>query len=639
MEKEPGNRYHDISDVRIDLEKVLAEPGGAAHPVTASASRKYRWVAAAVVLIAILAVASIWNFESKPPLEPPPVISFSCELPREHMLDSLNLTEPMLAVSPDGKKFVYCTPKGIFLRTLDDLEAKLIPGTGEYPEQPFFSPDGEWIGYWSAEDRKLKKIRVSGKMPTTISRGEPAMGFLSWNADDTILYSAPDGIRRISANAVDTGKSELLIAPKTESLFTPRLLPGGKFVIFTMGTKEGYQIAVQSIQSGERKILTSGSDAYYLSTGHLIYMLDNDLVAIPFDLDTLEATGGPSPIISGILRTTGVPQFAVSEAGTIVYLPETPNEVSPNRTLVWVDKSGKEESLGAEPDAYSSPIISPDGTKAAVSVGALSTLNIKIWDLADRFMVQKTFENNNISTLPLWTRDGRRIVFYRQTRASFEIYSMPAGNGGGTATPIYSLQTKTVLPECWVDGKTLLITASTVGSGHSEIGVLSMNGGSPQWTPSQNERHNALQPRISPDRRWMAYTSTESGQYEVWVSRYPDVDKGRWKISKGGGNSPLWAPDGRALFYRNEDDVVMVLIDSAASGFSMGTPKSLFKGQYIRSSMSIGSYEQLRTWDISPDGRRFLMIKEDDVVAGRGLRKINVILNWLEDVRQKAPVK
>ena len=645
LNKESRNRYHDISDVRVDLQKILADPGGVIHPVSVEPLSKYKritWIAAVFVLIALLAIPAFRSSKPTPPMEQPQPYCLSFVVPKAHML-GLALTRPRLAVSPDGNKFVYCTPKGIYLRLLGDLQDKLIQGTDSNPEQPFFYPSGESIGFWSERDRKFKKININGTVPVNLFK-ERAPGYVTCNEDNTIIFSAPEaGIKRISVDAVD-GEPELLIKSETDTLFTPRLLPGGKSVIFTIATstKDDYQIAVQSLQTGTLTKLTRGSDAYYLhQTGHLIYILDKDLVASAFDPETLKISGGPTAIIPAILRTTGVPHFAVSTSGsgTIVYLSETPIESLPKRKLVWVDRNGKEESLGIEPGAYNNPRISPDGRKLVLSVGTLSDFVIKIWDLVDKFMIQKTDEGN-IDSLPLWTPNGKRVVFYRQTKANFEVRSIALDNGNKNELPSYHLQRKMILPECWVDEKTLLTTATTVGSGHFTIGILSMEEAPPQWRALSKGNHSEFEPRLSPDGRWMAYTSIESGQNEVWVSQYPEINKGPWRVDNGGGNSPLWSPDGRELFYRNEEDEVMeVPIETSASGFSHGTPKSLFKGHYVRSELSEGNYDRLHTWDISLDGQRFLMMKEDNASASGGPQNINVILNFFEYVRQKASMK
>jgi eukaryotic-like serine/threonine-protein kinase len=623
LDKESNNRYHDISDVRLDLRKILADPGGLINPIAAEKAPKGKgilWIAAAVILILILAVP-VARFLRSNAL--PQVIRFSYELPKDQELGGLNLTEAMLAVSPDGKRWVHCTRGGIYLHTMDEMDAKLIPGTEGNPQQPFFSPDGERIGYWSAAERRLKTISIRGGMPANLT-SDLALGSLSWN-EDAILYSTVEGLKSISLN----GEIKLLVKSEKEPFFTPRLLPGGKAMIFTIGTDNDYRIAVYSLVSKKYKILAPGSDAYYSPTGQLLYILDRDLVATPFDIDTLSLSGRYAPIVKRVLRTTGAPQFALSAAGTIVYLPEISTENWPRRTLCWVDGNGREEPLGVEPNAYSNPRISRDGRRVSLSVGSLSNINIKILELAHGYMTQQT-SDNQINTLPLWTPDGKGIAFYRQTKANFEVHFMEV-NGAETISP-YSLQNVSILPECWVNENTFLATASQVGSGYFQIGKLSMEG-TRTWTPLISR---ALQPQISPNGQWLAYTSDESGRNEIWVRPFPGIHSGgRWQVSTGGGDSPLWAPDGRELFYRSGNQVMAAPIETSP-GFGYGVAKVLFQGSYTPSDLRVGSYEQLHTWDISPDGKRFLMMKDEgnNSSAGGGPRKINVVLNLFEELKQ-----
>jgi eukaryotic-like serine/threonine-protein kinase len=643
LQKDPTERFRDVGDVRIEIKHAIGESQIIAGQPVKIAERQMRmatilpWIAAIAILSVIIGGLAVWMMKPTPPLESRLVARFDYELPKDHEIGGLNLTQPMLAVSPDGSQFVYCTPGGIYLRSMNEMaEAKLIPGTEGNPRQPFFSPNGQWVGYWSSADHKLKKIPISGGNAVPLG-GESAAGFISWNVDDTIIYSTKKGFIRISAN---TGKWQMLIKSQDEVIFTPRLLPGGKAVIFTVSIAGEYKVAVQSIESGKRNILTPGSDAYYSPTGHLVYILGKDLVAIPFDLETLDVTGVPVPMVKGILRATGAPQFAVSASGTLVYLPETAKDASSRRTLHWVDRNGGVESLGAEPNAYSNPKISTDGEKVAFSIGSLSAINIIIWDIVHGYPTRRTSEEN-INTLPLWTPDGTRITFYRQTHANFEIHSMAAA-GAEKVTPLYSQQSGAILPECWLkDGKTLLTTAAPVGSENFQIGMLSTEGDS-KWRPliQEQEKHSELQPQLSHNGRLMAYTSNESGQYEVYVRSFPVVDNVPFRISISGGDSPLWSPDGRELFYRNGDEVMTVPITKTDPDFTYGTPKSLFQGNYIPSDFSIGSNE-IHSWDIHPNGKRFLMMKDagTNASAGRGPRRINIILNWFEELKQQMPVK
>jgi serine/threonine-protein kinase len=291
LKKDLRDRYHDISDVRVDMQKVLTDPSGVfVQPITGTEPRTrlrtiLPWVAVAVCLTAIIAVVVVWILK---PSEPRQVMRFAYELPEGQQFNGLSY--PALAISPDGKRLVYCTPKGLYLRSVDDLTSKLLAGTEGSPSQPFFSPDGKWIGYYSVADRKLKKIEISGGAPVDLCDAVP--DGVSWGADNIIIYGQSADIMRISANG---GTPESLFKGGTESRSFPQFLADGKSVMYTANYLQqpgqtGARIVVQSLKSGERKVLFAGFAARYLPTGHIVYGLSNNsnLFAIPFNLDKLQ---------------------------------------------------------------------------------------------------------------------------------------------------------------------------------------------------------------------------------------------------------------------------------------------------------------------------------------------------------------
>ncbi len=244
-------------------------------------------------------------------------------------------------------------------------------------------------------------------------------------------------------------------------------------------------------------------------------------------------------------------------------------------------------------------------------------------------MTRLTF-GSAFDVLPLWTPDGKRIMFCTNRPDGGSLY-WKASDGVGKGEPVGSPFAQIMVPISWSkDGKTLVVThAAQIGTANFDIGVLSMESGH-EYKKLLKEKHSESQPRISPDGRWMAYTSDESGQAQIYVRPFPDVDKERWQVSTNGGNSPLWSPDGRELFYFSDGAVSAVTVNTKPT-FSAGTPRTLFRGKYIGPLMNSGA-----SWDISPDGKRCLMLKED---AGGGPRKISVVLNWTEELKQRVPTK
>jgi serine/threonine protein kinase/Tol biopolymer transport system component len=653
LKKDARDRYRDIYDVKVDIQKVLADPSGVlVQPVAAMEPQtKMRtiipWIAAAVVVAAIIAGVAVWKL--KPP-EPRRVMRFTNELPEGQQLNVPSNLGIQLAVSPDGSRFVYGTTDGLQLRSVNELDARLIAGTDKGSIEPFFSPDGQWIGYWSQSEQKLKKVAISGGAPVFICDTGPLVLGASWNSDNTIVYSDMlQGIMRIST---DGGTAEVLIkgsmlnAAKEGFPTGPQMLPDGKTLLFTNYTgsnQSNWQIGVQSLKSGERKILIrSGLGAIYCSTGHLVYGLVNNntasLLAVPIDLDRLAVKGGAVPIIEGIGAA------AISDSGTLVYVPQpavaagaASTALSAN-TLVWVDRQGKEEPLGAAPDDYRGLKISPDGTKVALTIAAAGNQDIWIWDIPHKTPTKLTFDKTNDNN-PLWTPDGNRIVFWSgRSGESGGVYWKSAA-GIGEEELLASRPDRAIYPWSFSrDGKILALTELTISPLGIDIGMLSMEGKRDMKELLQ-EKHSEGEPQISPDGRYVAYQSDESGKGEIYVRSFPDVNKGKWQVSSNGGGSPLWSPDGSELFYRSGDATMAVDVETDPT-FKRGNPKTLFRGTY--SSTAIQN-SVTTPWDISPDGKKFLMIKPPASAAAPTAAsprpKIIVVVNWFEELKQRVPVK
>jgi eukaryotic-like serine/threonine-protein kinase len=632
LQKDLKKRYPEITDARYEIGQALTDPSGVlVQPVTTVGLRKklrtiLPWVAATVVLTAIIAGVAAWKLK---PSEPRQVMRSEYSLPEGQQFS--NLTSSLLAVSPNGRQYVFVTAGGLYLRSLDEFNAKLIVGTETSPANPFFSPDGKWVGYFSVADSKLKKIAINGGAPVTLCDASSFAGG-SWGPDDWILYAEYlKGIKRVSANS---GIPEVIVKGAG---YHPQLLPDGKSVLFTFGAGPNYgapyKIVVQSLQSDERKELFAGDNARYISTGHIVYVLGNNLFAVPFDLKTLKSTGGPFSVVEGIWRVSydRTPQYTVSDAGTLGYIPVTTTGAVAQRTLVWVDRNGQEEPLAAPPNGYFGPRISPDGTRVALNVAAAPYGDIWVWDLIHRTPIRLTFGGNN--AYPLWTPDGKRLAFWSFREGKYNAYWKSADGTGKDELLGVPLASRIFVPADWADnGKTLVATGFHLDY-MSGIGMLSMEGDR-RFKFLLDEKYHESQPRISPDGRWMAYTSNESGKEDIYVRPFPDMN-GRWQISTSGGNNPLWSRDGREIFYRNGNAVMAVSVKTSPT-FIFETSRTLFQGTYV-SSVNSPASRDFGTWDISPDGQRFLMLRESS--AGSGPRKINIVVNWLEELKQRVPTK
>ncbi len=637
LEKDPKNRYSGISDARVDVQKVLADPGGlfAQPDETGESPKKQRailpWIAVTAVLCLIIAGVAGWMLKPSLPPEPKRVMRSVYELPEDQMFTHIGMS--VVDLSADGTKIVYVANQQLYLRNLNELTSRSIQGTNEDPTVPFFSPDGLWVGYYSRTDGQWKKITVSGGAPVTLCDADLSTG-ATWSLDNTILFEeAFSGIKRVSGNG---GTTELLIEEKEGKRFhRPQALPGAEWVIFSISGKninswDDAQIVAQSLKTGERRILVSGgSDARYIPTGHLVYALGGVLYARAFDVDNIEVIGGAVPIVEGVQQApkTGSANYGISDTGMLVYVVEIATTAI-RHSLVWVDRNGEEEPLGAPPDEYLTVKISPDGTKVALTIGNLVTTDIWIWDVFNKNMPRLTIDEN--SDFPLWTLNGQRIVFQGEENAVY----WRAADGTGNDELIGSGPGLGSIPNAWSgDGKTL-VTFGYVGGTNVDIGSISMEGDH-SYKPLLQEEYMEIQPRISPDGKWMAYASNESGSLEICVRPFPDVDKGRWQVSKDGGNSPLWSPNGKELFYRHNDEVIAVSVETEPT-FKPVKSEILFRKNYVH--FIRGYWNQ---WDIHPDGNRFLMLKESssDATTEETQRPtINIVLNWFEELKEKVPV-
>jgi Tol biopolymer transport system component len=535
---------------------------------------------------------------------------------------------PAVALSPDGSHLVYVAGQGgvqqLYLRAMDGLESRTIPGT-EGATSPFFSPDGQWLGFSAAG--KLKKISLSGGAPVNLADVDAQGAFgASWSSQGTIAF-APHrptaGLRQVS----DTGGNAqpLTRLEKGENLHVwPEFLPGGKAVLFSAGTGSAIRltngkVAVQSVGSGERRdVIQDGGSPRYASSGHLVYAQAGNLMAVPFDPQRLVVTGAAVPVVQGVLQHFGVAdQYSVSATGSLVYVPG--NIQSDQSKLVWVSRNGAEQPLAVPAHGYALPRLSPDGRRLAVGITEQDS-QVWLYDLSRNTLTRFTFEGNT-NQYPVWTPDGKRIAFSSNKEGSVNIFWQLADGSGGLERLTTSQNSQG--PSSWSpDGQLLAFVDYKPTT--SDIWVLRLSDRKVQ--PFLQTRFNEAAPRFSPDDRWLAYMSDESGGNEVYVQPYPGPG-GKYQISTEGGTEPVWNPNGRELFYRNGNK--MMAVDVITQGtFSAGKPRMLFEGQYQPIASSS------RNYDVSPDGQRLLMLKPVEQAAAT---QIVVVQNFFEELKRRVP--
>ncbi len=410
----------------------------------------------------------------------------------------------------------------------------------------------------------------------------------------------------------------------------PDFLPDGKNLLFTIGlSQQNYQTSLLSLETGERKVvLENARQARYLSTGHLVYEQSGtgNLMAAPFDLTSFEVTGDSVPVVQGVRQTgNSYVDYAVSDNGTLVYVPGSGPQLH-EHILVWVDRAGTETLVTQEKRHFRTPRISPDGNKVAVSISEGPGINqVWIYDLEGDSLSRLTFEEESNGS-PTWSPDSKWLAFSSGRTGERSMSKQPIDRSRPQERLTSNPNRQN--PNSWSsDGQVVAFSENPRPS--QDIGILPMEGdGEPQYLLTSPA--DECCPNFSPDGRWLAYVSNELGPQNVYVRPYPEPDV-QWLISgEEGGIEPVWSPDGKELFYRSGNKLMVVLIQIDPA-FSPGKPKVLFEGSYVSESNPPG----FQYYDISPDGERFLMMKEGELPQDQS--QIHAILNWFEELKRLVP--
>ncbi|MDO8680508.1 MAG: protein kinase [Acidobacteriota bacterium] len=620
LEKDPRRRLDSAAAVRIEIDDALS-PSNETNPSNVtSRSTLLPWAVAATLGIG-LAISIAYLLRAVPattaPVEPPIHLLLSEQVPAWTAG-----SERSFAISPDGRRIVYAaitagSPQ-LYLRDMRSVEATPIAGT-ENALSPFFSPDGQRIGFFA--DGRILVLALGGGAPLVLANAANARG-ATWAPDDTIIYSpATDaGLWQVPAAG---GTPRLLAQPDStkgeRSYRWPELLPGGDAVMFTVAMSDilsfdDARIVVRSLLTGEQhEVLRGGSFATYAASGELLYAQAGTLLAVPFDVTQQKVNGVPRPVLNGIVTypLSGAAQYALSSNGTLLYVAG--KSESRMAGLSWVERSGKTSPLAVPQAAYQSLTLSPDGSRAAIDIDGANA-NIWILDLDRSAMTRLTLEWSNNS--PTWTPDGARVGFTSARGGMRSLFSQSVDNQGGQE-PVFPLGqfTAQVGGSSWLpDGQAVIFDAASPGTGR-DLWIVQLEG---QRVPKPllQTSFNESTPAMSPDGRWLAYVSNDTGRSEVYLQPYPGPG-GKSRMSADGGSLPAWARDGRELFFRSGAAVMSVAI-SPSPKFSAGQPRMLFQAR------SAGGYS------VGRDGR-FLMI--ENMLATTTARPVTVVLNWLEELK------
>ncbi len=623
LSKLPADRFTTAADFAVALSQQAVAPVAAAGTGTAGVTGDAQtWTltlpkidvrrAVPWVLVAAMAVATWW-FASRPaPVQR--IVRLHVALPEDAALgDALNGRS--IALSPDGSQIVYVGDGGqLYLRRLDQLEARPLPGTSN-AHTPFFSPDGAWVGYSQPPD--LKKVALAWGPPLTIGAA-PNLRGASWTPEGTIVFAPTNasGLLRVSdgggtpdtlTRADSAGGSDRL----------PQVLPGGRAILFThwVSSVDDSYTAVLDTRTGETTRLLAGVDARYVATGHLVYATaDGSLLAVPFDVNRLEVTGNPVALLEGVtVKASAVAEVAIAGDGTLLYVSGLATE----RNLIAADRRGVQRILVEELNAAGSPRVSPDGRHIALRLVVDGNTDIWIFDVSQGTLSRLTFEGNN--DYPVWSLDGRYVYFgsARQERDR-DIYRRAAdGSGAIEEVLIRDGSQWEFLP---VRGDSLFVFREGSPTGGRDIWVGRTDGS--DFTPYVATEFNERAPAISPDGRWLAYTSNESGVDEIYVREFPEPS-GRWQVSTDGGVDAVWAVSGSEIYYRDGQRLIAVPM-SANPTPTFGQRETLFEWRATGNS-------QHAQYDINSATDEFVAL----VPRGDSNAEMIVVLNWFEELRAR----
>jgi eukaryotic-like serine/threonine-protein kinase len=652
LEKDRKGRLDSAAGARLEIDDAMASPAADTLAIAAERPRRVTPVTiAALAGGAAIAALVMWTLMRPAPVAPPLPTRFAIVPPAEPPFN-VSGSDRDLTLSPDGRHLVYRAGgepffgSPLMVRATDQLDAHLLPVSGALGV--FSSPDSRWIGFFTTA--ALKKVSITGGPVITLCRISGAPLGASWGDDNSITFATntpSTGLWRVSA---DGGEPTVLTTPNAAlhegNHAFPSVLPGGRGVLFSItaaGQANNAQVAVLDLATGRRKTLVrGGSQAEYVEpsagtgqAGYLIYAAAGTLRAVLFDPARLEVLSDPVTVVEHVLmKPTGAADYALSRQGMLLYAPGGVGVQTTLRSLVWVDRKGHEEPIKAPLRDYGPLRISPDGTRVALEILDPNNTDIWIWDLAREQLRRLTLAPGG-DGLPLWTPDGRRIIFNsdRVISGVRNLYSQ-AADGTGTVDRLTTSANSQFPSSITPDG------TAVVASENARVLLFSLTS-PPGPGPSPGASASRVEPsaqslfdggwaEFSPNGRYLAYTLNESGRREVFVRPFPQVDNGRWQISTAGGTRPAWARNGRELFYLDESNTLTAVpVHTSGSTFSAGKPAKVFDAKYAE------PYPP-RYYDVSPDGQRFLMIKnsaDGDQPATRPT--MVVVLNWLEELKQR----
>jgi len=642
--RDPKQRLQSIGDARIALSESLGSPVAPGEtlripaPSTHSRGRQVLpwalFALAAAALLASLGLRALRPAATEPPLRLAVAISdrsFDLSLGASTVL------------SPDGTRLAYVVgddnQRVLLVRSLDRLETRELAsglGTVNTPYHPFFSPDGEWIGFVTPSE--LRKIQATGGTAQTICKVERSRG-ASWGKDGTIVLAPTpaSGLFRVPAAGGEPTPLTTLDKAKGEVTHRwPQFLPGGQAVLFTSHTRSRdfseASLEVVVMATGERRVVhRGGTYGRYVPSGHLVFVNLASLFAVPFDPERMQVTGSPAPVLQNLTVTSseGGAQFSFSESGRLAYVTAE-NSVT-EYPIVWVNRKGATTSLLTQPGTYADPRLSPDGKRLAMTVLRGGNWDIWVYDLERGVPTRLTFDDA-AETEQVWSPDGRDLIFSSDKDGTDNLYRKRADGSGEIERLTESDQAQWA--SSWSrDGRHVVLTSSRSGF---DLEVLPLEGERKLQTFLSTPFREA-DAVFSPDGRWLAYASNESGRLEVYVRPHPQAG-GRWQVSDGGGAYPRWSRDGRELFYRIDTGVMAASIEAVGATLRVGKAHVVFEGPFRggTTGLGIGGYS-FADYDVAPDGQRFVMFPAASGTNRAEHPHVTLVTHWFEELARTLP--
>jgi Tol biopolymer transport system component len=638
LQKDSRQRVQSIGDVRLALDGAFETTVAPAAVPSRRHWRRLALVAAAAIVASAAIAGTMVRFAMHPA---PPRVSRLEVTPSGPASLTVGWNDRDLTITPDGSRLVYVGNRGtqLFVRSLDAL-APVAVFTGQ-PRGPFASPDGQWIGFVDGLG-ELKKVAMTGGPAISVATLDTAgPSGATWAPDDTIIIATNSVVTGLQQVAAAGGPVTVLTRPDRErgeaDHFWPEMLPNGRGVLFTItaltGGMDAAQIVVLDLKTGNRRVLVrGGSHAHYVQSdesdenGHLIYATSGTLRAVAFDLSTLETRGASVAVVPNVVTTLwGGVEAMVAGDGTLAYV--SGNLEGTPRTLVWVDRQGLETPISAPPRPYLLPALSPDGARIAVYANDQEH-DLWGWDIGRASLTRLTFANG-VDVVQVWTPDSSRLIFTSEQAGVRNLF-WRAGNGTGAIERLTESPNTQYPSAVSPDGRQLIFS-ETAPSTDNDVMAIELSGArrvTPIVRTALTERNGI----ISPDGRWLAYEANDSGRFEIYVRPFPDVHSGHWTVSNEGGTRPIWTQSGQELVYVSPTGALMQVGVQRGPSWTATKPTLVVKEGYFTNPSWWG-----RSYDISPDGQRFLMIKEGGIDGTMATPTIIVVLNWFEELNRLVP--